>query len=84
MNFLDDIVGCLTHTHTSHNIHLREIPMLNAIYHYDEVRGEINPLYISWLFYTFCDESFFIYLFIFIYKQKWIITVAQLLITQQT
>jgi len=40
-------------THTSHNIHVREIFMLNAIYHYDEVRGEINPLYFSWLFYTF-------------------------------
>jgi hypothetical protein len=27
--------------------------MLNAIYHYDEVRGEINHLYFSLLLYTF-------------------------------
>jgi hypothetical protein len=39
-----------THTHTSHNIHVREILILNAIHHYDEVRGEINPLYFSLLF----------------------------------
>jgi len=48
--FFDSIVGFLTHT--SHNIHVLEIHMLNAIYHYDEVRGEINPLYFSWLCYT--------------------------------
>jgi len=56
-NFLDDSIGCLTHTHTHthmcHIIHVREISMLNAIYHYDEVRGEINPLYFSLLLYTF-------------------------------
>jgi hypothetical protein len=37
----------------SHNIHVHEIPMLNEIYRYDEVRGEINPLYFSLLRYTF-------------------------------
>jgi hypothetical protein len=50
--FLTTSLG-VWYTHTSHNIHVREILMLNSIYHYDEVRGEIKPLYVSWLFYTF-------------------------------
>jgi hypothetical protein len=37
----------LTHTHTSYNIHVRETLMLNAIFHYDEVIGEISSLYFS-------------------------------------
>jgi len=50
--FLDDIIRCLknththTHTHTSHIIYVSEIFMLNAIYHYYAVSGEINPLYL--------------------------------------
>jgi uncharacterized membrane protein YcaP (DUF421 family) len=34
------------HTDTSHMIHVSEIPMLNAIYHYYEVSGEINSLHL--------------------------------------
>jgi len=33
-------------THTSHIIHVSEIPMLKAIYYYYEVSGEINSLYL--------------------------------------
>jgi hypothetical protein len=32
--------------HTSHIIHVSEMLMLNAIYHYNAVSGEINSLYL--------------------------------------
>jgi len=39
-NFLTTSLGAWQ-THTSHIIHVSEILMLNAIYHYYEVSGEI-------------------------------------------
>jgi hypothetical protein len=38
--------GLFTTLHMSPIIHVSEILMLNAIYHYYEVSGEINPLYL--------------------------------------
>jgi len=43
--FFDDIDGFLKNTHDSY-IHVSKILMLNAIYHYYEVIGKINILYL--------------------------------------
>jgi hypothetical protein len=47
-------------THMSHIIHVSEILMLNTIYHYYAVSGEINPVYLLQLFLLLLLRSYLV------------------------
>jgi hypothetical protein len=60
-NFLTTSLGA-RQTHTSYIIHVSEILMLNAIYHYYDVSDEINSLY------DLLQTSYLIITFMFLFS----------------